>query len=177
MKKNASIDAYKGLLITLVVLPRWLSFYFVGRITAIASDEKDMMQVVCRGMWSMLGVPVIVAVAMSVNWLHDNGWSNRIMFSYIAWMSGLVGAALSAGIAGCLSNPLWKRIGECSLGIMLLHKFIIVASVRLLPSGCILTGGSLAILLCGIMFATICVSWVASVAILRFCPALLGGKR
>lgn len=131
----------------LVVLPRWLSVYFAGRIIAILSGEKDVMQVVSLGIWGALGIPVIVAMAMSVAWLHDNGWSNRIAFSYIAWISGLVGTAISAGIASSLSNSFWIHMGKCSLGIMLLHKFLIVAAVRLLPLGCVVPGYGIALLL------------------------------
>ena len=159
----------------LVVLPRWLSYYFAGRSIAVLSGKKDTLSSVSCGKWNILGIPVIVCVAMLVAWLHDNGWANKNSFSYIAWGAGITGTVSSAGLVRYLTRPFWRRLGKCSLGVMLMHKFVIVAVVKLF-SGIELSCWSFLPVLCMVIIVSVTASWMATEVILKRCPSLLGAK-
>jgi peptidoglycan/LPS O-acetylase OafA/YrhL len=99
------------------------------------------------------------------------------VFSYCLYGVGLVGTVLTAGMSGWMKNRFLSNAGKYSLGIMLFHKFFIVALIRILPSSFTPSLLSVLFMTCCMTLLAMFISYFITLGVLRFCPLLLGGER
>ena len=164
-------------------------FYFLlGCIVRIVTTEHTEMQGihfhVFRGSIKTHVIILSIAITMFL-WLSFTVHADTRPFGgFSFWMlQGVVGAVLSAAVAIILPNRMFhwlEWVGGMSMGIMLVHKFPLVAVQEHFPVVRSMFGESLPIAFTGVILVFVC-STVCAVAatflMRRFVPWAIGERK
>lgn len=130
-----------------------------------------------------VGVILMVGVIyLGACWITPNAYCRHLYLSWrVAFFAlALFGCWVSALVARKMGARLLVGLGMASMGIMLMHKYIILAVGMKLPFVRTLYASSLpvSIAVTGLVSAlALMVSWAMTRAIGRYCPEVLGGRR
>lgn len=152
----------------------YLPFVIVGRWILPKVMVPQLNRV---GVILMLGV-----IYFGICWITPNAYCRHLYLSWrvVFFALALFGCWVSALVVRKMGARLLVGLGMASMGIMLMHKYIILAVGMKLPFVRTLYASSLpvSIAVTGLVSAlALMVSWAMTRAIGRYCPEVLGGRR
>jgi len=158
-------------------VPYFLFFFLLGTMCGLLPEWR----IDERKRWMLLGLCVTCSVGFVL-------WMGRMPELYVAWYNwrwyliflcaAVLGIALSIMFAQLLRTNIWQRLGTMSLGIMLVHKFILVvlqfklAGIKVMIRRELII--SLSTTVCMAVLTIVIAYYFCSIVILRFAPFSLG---
>ena len=147
-------------------------FFLIGRMAKIAEFRPPQLK---RPLLALVAIPMLMVVAIGCNRYTVGG--------YMQWMfQGALGTLVTALVAKSLPVRCFawlEWIGGMSMGIMLVHKFPLVAIQEHLPFIRRMFGADLSLAMLGILLVFVAATGVSAIATLlmrRYAPFMIGGR-